>query len=63
MLDDELPDLDMRMSDLADADDKIAVNAMMPLNPPSEMALDSWRELQSPESVNVDELDEMFDEI
>jgi hypothetical protein len=63
MLDDELPDLDMRMSDLADADDKIAVNAMMPLNPSSEMALDSWRELQSPESVNVDELDEMFDEI
>ncbi|KAL4991295.1 hypothetical protein BDW68DRAFT_152416 [Aspergillus falconensis] len=64
MLDEELPDLDLRMSDLADADDKIAVNAMMPLNPSSsEMALDSWRELQSPESVNVDELDEMFDEI
>ncbi|KAL5002299.1 hypothetical protein BDV10DRAFT_118511 [Aspergillus recurvatus] len=64
MLDDELPDLDMRMSDLADADEKIAVNAMMPLNlSSSEMALDSWRELQSPESVNVDELDEMFDGI
>ncbi|KAL6236902.1 hypothetical protein BDW75DRAFT_205604 [Aspergillus navahoensis] len=64
MLGDELPDLDMRMSDLIDADDKIALNATMPLDPSSsEMALDSWRELQSPESVNVDELDEMFDEI
>ncbi|RDW86415.1 uncharacterized protein DSM5745_03057 [Aspergillus mulundensis] len=60
MLDDELPDLDM--SD-ADAEDKIAVNAMLPLHLSSEMASDSWRELQSPESVNVDELDEMFDEI
>ncbi|KAL4906116.1 hypothetical protein BDW74DRAFT_138675 [Aspergillus multicolor] len=60
MLDDEFPDLDM--SD-ADAEDKIAVNAMMPLHLSSEMASDSWRELQSPESVNVDELDEMFDEI
>ncbi|KAL4979300.1 hypothetical protein BDW66DRAFT_128125 [Aspergillus desertorum] len=63
MLDDELTDLDMRMSDFAYADDNIALNVLMPSSASSEMALDSWRELQSPESVNVDELDEMFDEI
>ncbi|OJJ00377.1 hypothetical protein ASPVEDRAFT_39831 [Aspergillus versicolor CBS 583.65] len=61
MLDDEIPDLDMGMADFAE--DKVAVNAMMPLNLSSEMVLDSWRELQSPESVDVDELDEMFGEI
>ncbi|KAL4945072.1 hypothetical protein BDV06DRAFT_59836 [Aspergillus oleicola] len=61
MLDDEIPDLDMRMSDLTDGEDKVAVNAM-PLKLSSEMPLDSWRELQSPESVDVDELDEMFDD-
>ncbi|KAL4969714.1 uncharacterized protein BDV14DRAFT_165109 [Aspergillus stella-maris] len=62
MLDDEIPDLDMRMSDLTDGEDKVAVNATMPLKLSSEMPLDSWRELQSPESVDVDELDEMFDD-
>jgi hypothetical protein len=51
----------MGMADFAE--DKVAVNAMMPLNLSSEMVLDSWRELQSPESVDVDELDEMFGEI
>lgn len=61
MLDDEIPGLDIGMADLAE--DKVAVNAMMPLNLSSEMVLDSWRELQSPESVDVDELDEMFGEI
>ncbi|KAL4779166.1 hypothetical protein BJX76DRAFT_98656 [Aspergillus varians] len=64
MLDDGFLDLDMKMSDLPDGEDKVAVNAMIsPLNLSSEMALDSWRELQSPESVDVDELDEMFGEI
>ncbi|KAL4810417.1 hypothetical protein BDV18DRAFT_130966 [Aspergillus unguis] len=61
MVDDEILDFDMKMSDLVD--DKVAVDAMMPPNLSSEMALDSWRELQSPESVDVDELDEMFGEI
>ncbi|KAL2868321.1 uncharacterized protein BJX67DRAFT_350444 [Aspergillus lucknowensis] len=63
MLDDEIPDLDMKMSDLGDGDHKISVKAMIESNRSSEMALDSWRELQSPESVDVDELDEMFDAI
>ncbi|KAL3469246.1 hypothetical protein BJX99DRAFT_80656 [Aspergillus californicus] len=62
MLDDEMPDLDMRMSDLAEGDDKVAVKPMMLSSFSPEIALDSWRELQSPESVDVDELDEMFDE-
>ncbi|KAL4873409.1 hypothetical protein BDV12DRAFT_159946 [Aspergillus spectabilis] len=62
MLDDEFPDLDMKMSDLSDGEDKVAVKAMAFPNVSSEMALDSWRELQSPESVDVDELDEMFDD-
>jgi hypothetical protein len=62
MLDDELPDLDMKMSDPGDGEDKIALNALDLSNPSSEMALDSWRELQSPESVDVNELDEMFDD-
>ncbi|KAI9368918.1 hypothetical protein BJX61DRAFT_187238 [Aspergillus egyptiacus] len=63
MLDDGLPDFDLRMSDLSDGEEKIAVNTTLLPRFSSEMALDSWRELQSPESVNVDELDEMFDEI
>jgi hypothetical protein len=62
MLDEEFPDLDMKMSDLSDGEDKVAVKAMTFPNVSSEMALDSWRELQSPESVDVDELDEMFDD-
>ncbi|KAL4928422.1 uncharacterized protein BDV17DRAFT_264185 [Aspergillus undulatus] len=62
MLDDEIPDLDMRMSDLSDGEDRVTVNATMALKLSSEMTLDSWRELQSPESVDVDELDEMFDD-
>ncbi|KAL2810684.1 hypothetical protein BJX63DRAFT_307863 [Aspergillus granulosus] len=63
MLNDEIPDLDMNMSDLADEDDKVAVKTMIFPTLSSGMALDSWRELQSPESVDVDELDEMFDAI
>ncbi|KAL2796912.1 hypothetical protein BJX66DRAFT_126177 [Aspergillus keveii] len=62
MLNDEIPDLDMHMSD-PDEDDKVAVKTMIIPNYSSGMALESWRELQSPESVDVDELDEMFDAI
>ncbi|KAL5338674.1 hypothetical protein BJX70DRAFT_365893 [Aspergillus crustosus] len=62
MLDDDLFDLDLKMSDLSDGEDKVAVKAMAFPTVSSEMALDSWRELQSPESVEVDELDEMFDD-
>ncbi|KAL4884691.1 hypothetical protein BJY04DRAFT_169217 [Aspergillus karnatakaensis] len=62
MIDDEFPDLDMKMSDLSDGEDKVAVKAMAFPTVSSEMPLDSWRELQSPESVDVDELDEMFDD-
>jgi hypothetical protein len=58
----DAPDLDMHMSDI-DEDDKVAVKTMIIPNYSSGIALDSWRELQSPESVDVDELDEMFDAI
>lgn len=61
MVEEELSDLDMKMSD--SVDDKVTVNALMPLTVSSGTTLDSWSELESPESVHVDELDEMFGEI
>ncbi|PYI05935.1 hypothetical protein BO78DRAFT_138847 [Aspergillus sclerotiicarbonarius CBS 121057] len=63
MLNSGLPDLDMKMSDLNDQEDKLSLGASAFSHPDVEMVFDSWRELQSPETVEVDELDEMFGEI
>lgn len=64
MLNSELPDLDMKMSDLAEQDSKVALGARDMMKPDTEMTFDdSWKELQSPETVGVHELDEMFGEI
>ncbi|PYH98301.1 hypothetical protein BO71DRAFT_64912 [Aspergillus ellipticus CBS 707.79] len=63
MLNSGLPDLDMKMSDFTEQDDKLALGASAFSNQDVEMAFDSWRELQSPETVDVHELDEMFGEI
>ncbi|GLB05262.1 hypothetical protein BO85DRAFT_160477 [Aspergillus piperis CBS 112811] len=63
MLNSGLPDLDMKMSDLNEQDDKLPLGASAFASQDVEMVFDSWRELQSPETVEVDELDEMFGEI
>ena len=63
MLNSGFPDVDIKMSDLAEHEDKVVVKAEPTVNDDVEMAFDSWRELQSPETVEVDELDEMFGEI
>lgn len=64
MLNSELPDLDMKMSDLAEQDSKVSLGARDLMKADVEMAFDdSWKELQSPETVGVHELDEMFGEI
>lgn len=63
MLNSGLPDVDLKMSDLTESHEKLSLDprAMSPLD--TELVLDSWRELQNPETVEVDELDEMFGEI
>ncbi|PLB33671.1 uncharacterized protein BDW47DRAFT_113524 [Aspergillus candidus] len=65
MLNSGLPDLDLEMSDLTEPDTKLSLRTQDFANTDIEMvfASDSWRELQSPETVDVHELDEMFDEI
>ncbi|KAK1143022.1 hypothetical protein N8T08_007086 [Aspergillus melleus] len=64
MLNSELPDLDMKMSDLAEQDSKVSLGARDMMKADIEMTFDdSWKELQSPETVGVHELDEMFGEI
>jgi hypothetical protein len=63
MLNSGLPDVDIKMSDLAESEDKVAIKARPLSNMDVDTAFDSWRELQSPETVEVDELDEMFGEI
>ena len=63
MLNSGLPDLDMKMSDFNDQEDKLSLGASAFSHQDVEMVFDSWRELQSPETVEVDELDEMFGEI
>lgn len=63
MLNSGLPDVEMKMSDLADQDDKLPLTMNPQLDTDVEMAFDTWKELQSPETVEVDELDEMFGEI
>lgn len=54
-----VPDVDMKMSDLAEWTGKTSAVANVDI----DMITDSWIELQSPETVEVDELDEMFGEI
>lgn len=63
MLNSGLPDVDLKMCDLTESHEKLSLDArdMSPLD--TEPVLDSWRELQNPETVEVDELDEMFGEI
>ena len=63
MLNSGLPDVEMKMSDLAEQDDKLSLAPAPLMNTDVEMAFDTWKELQSPETVEVDELDEMFGEI
>ncbi|KAF9889128.1 hypothetical protein FE257_007617 [Aspergillus nanangensis] len=63
MLNSDVPDLDMRMSDLAEQESKVSLSAMPMINTSVEKTYDSWRELESPETVDVHELDEMFDDI
>lgn len=63
MLNSGFPAVDIKMSDLAESEDKVAIKTRPSSNMDVDMAFDSWRELQSPETVEVDELDEMFGEI
>jgi hypothetical protein len=57
MLNSELSEVDLKMSDLTESHEKLS------LHPRTESVFESWRELQNPESVEMDELDEMFGEI
>ncbi|KAL4896910.1 hypothetical protein BDV59DRAFT_169363 [Aspergillus ambiguus] len=59
MLNSDIPELDMKMSDLAEQESRVSLPV---LDTDVERAYDSWRELQSPETVDVHELDEMFGE-
>lgn len=63
MLNSGLPDVDLKMSDLTESHEKLSLGprAMAIMTP--EPTMESWRELQNPETVEVDELDEMFGEI
>ncbi|RMJ25746.1 hypothetical protein PHISP_03392 [Aspergillus sp. HF37] len=55
-----LPDVDMKMPDLDEPDDSLSLPAKPPIDTDAEATFDAWKELQSPETVEVDELDEMF---
>jgi hypothetical protein len=60
MLNSGLPDVDLKMSDLTESHERLTLTRPVSLN--SESVFESWRELQNPEMVEVDELDEMFGE-
>ncbi|CEJ56501.1 hypothetical protein PMG11_02705 [Penicillium brasilianum] len=64
MLNSGLPDVDLKMSDLTESHEKLSLGprSFTGMDVP-EPIFDSWRELQNPETVEVDELDEMFGEI
>ncbi|CAG8067290.1 unnamed protein product [Penicillium salamii] len=62
MLNSGLPDVDLKMSDLTESHERLTLTPR-PVSMSSEPVFDSWRELQNPEMVEVDELDEMFGEI
>jgi hypothetical protein len=61
MLNSELPDIEMKMSELAEQEDKLVLPGRIQ-DMDMDMVFDTWRELQNPETVEVDELDEMFGE-
>ncbi|KAJ5683329.1 hypothetical protein N7462_006494 [Penicillium macrosclerotiorum] len=63
MLNSGLPDVDLKMSDLTESHKKLTLSPRLFTAMPVESVFDSWRELQNPETVEVDELDEMFGEI
>ncbi|KAJ5141392.1 hypothetical protein N7476_008864 [Penicillium atrosanguineum] len=63
MLNSGLPDVDLKMSDLTESHEKLTLGPRAFSTMNHEPVFDSWRELQNPESVEVDELDEMFGEI
>ncbi|KAJ5228212.1 hypothetical protein N7489_008920 [Penicillium chrysogenum] len=61
MLNSGLPDVDLKMSDLTESHERLTLTPR-PVSLNSESVFESWRELQNPEMVEVDELDEMFGE-
>ncbi|KAJ5561534.1 hypothetical protein N7535_004004 [Penicillium sp. DV-2018c] len=61
MLNSGLPNVDLKMSDLTESHERLTLTPR-PVSAKSEPFFDSWRELQNPEMVEVDELDEMFGE-
>jgi hypothetical protein len=63
MLNSGLPDVDLKMSDLTESHERLTLTPRPISSKSSEPVFDSWRELQNPEMVEVDELDEMFGEI
>ncbi|KAJ5728359.1 hypothetical protein N7493_004689 [Penicillium malachiteum] len=62
MLNSGFPDVDLKMSDLTESHEKLSLGPR-DFSMDTESVFDSWRELQNPETVEVDELDEMFGEI
>ncbi|KAJ5648283.1 hypothetical protein N7490_004655 [Penicillium lividum] len=64
MLNSGFPDVDLKMSDLTESHEKLSLGPRaFTMETEPSFASDSWRELQNPENVEVDELDEMFGEI
>ncbi|KAJ5918941.1 hypothetical protein N7454_010085 [Penicillium verhagenii] len=65
MLNSGFPDVDLKMSDLTESHEKLSLGPRVfaHMETDTVFASDSWRELQNPETVEVDELDEMFGEI
>ncbi|KAJ5584535.1 uncharacterized protein N7459_004335 [Penicillium hispanicum] len=63
MLNSGYPEVDLKMSDLTESHEKLTLDPRPLSALHSEPILDSWRELPNPETVEVDELDEMFGEI
>ena len=63
MLNSGFPDVDLKMSDLTESHEKLTLGPRPTAIMETEAGFDSWRELQNPETVEVDELDEMFGEI
>ncbi|KAJ5452043.1 hypothetical protein N7445_000226 [Penicillium cf. griseofulvum] len=61
MLNSGLPDVDLKMSDLTESHERLTLTPRA-ISMNSEPVFESWRELQNPEMVEVDELDEMFGE-
>ncbi|KAG0155068.1 hypothetical protein PDIDSM_641 [Penicillium digitatum] len=61
MLNSGLPDVDLKMSDLTESHERLTLTPRA-ISMKSEPVFESWRELQNPEMVEVDELDEMFGE-